>query len=341
MNAAHETNQIEWRIPVGFQIIPSLVLSVGILFCPFSPRWLISRDREDEAQLVLMKIRSACYDDIKEELDRIRDEVAYLRENEIESYRQLFRPPLLRSFLSSIFIQIFQQLTGINGTISYAPQVFRRIFTNAHENLTDTSISRPLVLTGVYGSVYFLTALATIFIINRFRRKLLLVVGGLVMCIALVSVGILIRRYGKSSSINSVCVYDIDSEWLRVLLITLMHVYIVGFAFSWGPIPWAYCAEIFPLTVRAKATSLTTAANWLTSGIVTCAVPLLLIYLPYEMFLIFSFLCGFMSIMAFVFYSDIKVKDLDIPQTIEYPRQRNGSSISRCRTITQTEINTE
>lgn len=310
----------QWRIPLGLQMIPSLILSIGILFCPFSPRWLISRDREDEAKQILMNIRSSCYDDIKEELDRIKNEVAYLRENEIESYRQLFRPPLRRLFLSGISIQIFQQLTGINGTISYSPQVFRRIFINASQILSNTDLILSLTLSAGYASVFFVTALATIFFINHFKRRTLLVIGGMTMCIALASIGFLMVScglpiYNRIINLSWVYTFDINEPYLRVLLIVCMNIYVVGFAFSWGPIPWAYCAEIFPITIRAKATSLTTAANWLTSAIVTYVVPLLLVYLPFEIYLIFSFLCGFMAIIAFFFYFDKTSADLETRKT--------------------------
>ena len=316
----------QWRIPLGLQMFPSLILSVGILFCPFSPRWLISRDRVDEAQQILMNIRSSCYDDIKDELDRIKDEVAYLRENEIESYRQLFRPPLLRLFLSGICIQVFQQLTGINGTISYSPQVFRRIFINTTQLLNDTDLFLPLTLGAGYASVFFVTALATIFFINHFKRRTLLVIGGVTMCIALVSIGFLMIFGGQPiphvmPNNSWLYAYDINDPYLRVLLIVCMHIYVVGFAFSWGPIPWAYCAEIFPITIRAKATSLTTAANWLTSAVVTYVVPLLLVYLPFGIYLIFSFFCGLMTIIAYVFYSDKTSADLETRKTIEDSRR--------------------
>jgi hypothetical protein len=113
----------EWRIPFGLQLIPSLLLAIGILFCPFSPRWLISQDREGEAIDTLMKIRGVPADEIEEEFNRIRFDLAASRENEIETYGQLFRFPLLHRFLLGIGIQVLQQLTGINSTIYYAPKI--------------------------------------------------------------------------------------------------------------------------------------------------------------------------------------------------------------------------
>ena len=303
-----------WRIPLGLQTIPSLILSVGILFCPFSPRWLISRDREDEAQQILINIRSSCSDDIKEELDRIKDEVAYLRENEIESYRQLFRPPLRRLFLMGMSIQILQQLTGISGTISYSPQVFTRIFSNETGLFSFIPTYLPITVSAIYGSIYFLTALVTIFFIDKLSRRVLLVTGALVMFISLLLIGIFMVAFGTQPP--NVTIYDYNTASLRTVLIVLMHIYVIGFSCSWGPIPWAYCAEIFPVTMRAKATSWTTAANWLTSSIVTYAAPFFLVYLPSETFFIFSFLCGLMALISFFFYPDTKHMHLEDSQRI-------------------------
>ena len=135
MTRSHlEGSPAEWRIPLGLQMVPSLTLSIGILLCLFSPRWLISQDREDE---------------IEEEMARIRNEVADLRENEIESYRQLLRAPLLHPFLLGIGIQTLQQLTGINATFYYAPEIFSQLSSTYNDSNNSTLF--PLLATGIYG----------------------------------------------------------------------------------------------------------------------------------------------------------------------------------------------
>ncbi len=91
-------------------------------------RYMLNKIKHEDVERTA--IRSASHDEIEEEMERIKSEVTYLRENEIESYRQLFRVPLLRPFLLGIGIQILQQLTGINATIYYVPQIFKQLFTN-------------------------------------------------------------------------------------------------------------------------------------------------------------------------------------------------------------------
>jgi len=177
----------KWQIPTGLQMLPSIILGIGILFCPFSPRWLICHDREDDAREVLMRIRSASYDEIEEELNRIKNEIVYLRENEIGSYSQLFRTPLLRPLLLGVGIQIFQQISGINATLYYAPQLFPDL-----DQRNSSSFSGPLLSTGVYGTVNVLFTIPTIIFIDKLGRRLLLISGGIIMFLSLLADGLLV-----------------------------------------------------------------------------------------------------------------------------------------------------
>jgi MFS family permease len=115
-----------WRIPLGLQIVPALILAIGILFFPFSPRWLMANGREREALDVLMRIRSSSSQrDILIEYNEIRQEIALEREQLIRSYSQLFRFPLCRHLILGVGIQTLQQLTGINSIMYYAPEIFK------------------------------------------------------------------------------------------------------------------------------------------------------------------------------------------------------------------------
>ena len=219
-----------------------------------------------------MQIRSSSYDEIKEEMDRIKTERACLRENEIESYYQLFRFPLLRPFLLGTGIHTLQQLTGINATLYYAPDMFKQLSTNYN----DSFMKNPLMAPGVYGTVNFLFTIPTMIFIDKLGRRFLLILGAMIMFISLLIVSIFTSCVVNGDTDQLFCIHIPNLDTIRWIIIIFIHVFIVGFAFSWGPIPCIYCTEIFPLTMRAKGTSLTLAANWATDCLVSFCTPLVL-----------------------------------------------------------------
>jgi hypothetical protein len=99
-----------------------------------------------------------------------------------------------------------------------------------------------------------------------------------------------------------------------------LSIFIGAFAFSWESVPWIYCTEIFPLTMRAKETSLTTAANWATNCGISFVVPILLFHLRYGLFIIFSLLCAMMIAVVYLFYPETRGTHLEDDNMSE----RNG-----------------
>ena len=293
-----ENSAWQWRIPFAIQTIPSSILAIGILFCPHSPRWLISQDREEEAEKVLTKLRSTTHNAINEEFHRIRNEVAYLREYEVETYRQLFRFPLLRPLLLGIGIQMLQQLSGINSVVYYAPKIFTEY--SYIDDKSAWSEERSFYSTGIYGIVNVIFTIPTLILIDRLGRRVLLITGATIMSISMLVVAIILAIDEANSP------YRISSFTMYIITMSFVGLFVAAFAFSWGPVSWLYCTEIFPLTMRAKATSLTTAANWATNCAISFLVPTLLSYLHYGLFIMFAILCALMLIIVYLLYPETK-----------------------------------
>ncbi|TDL24493.1 MFS monosaccharide transporter [Rickenella mellea] len=254
----HRDNHSSYRIPIAIQFVWAFILVSGMFFLPESPRWLIKKGRDDEAAQSLARLTSLPPNDPENELE-LEDIRANLRqEQELgeNSYLDCFQPGhhnriLLRT-LSGIFLQAWQQLTGINFIFYYGATFFQ-----------NSGIKNPFVTSVITNVVNVVMTLPGMWGVERFGRRRLLIVGAIGMCVCEFIVAIV----GVTISVE-------NSSGQKVL-IAFVCFYIAFFASTWGPIAWVITGEIFPLNVRAKAMSMATASNWLWNFGIGYATPYL------------------------------------------------------------------
>ncbi|CAF4458444.1 unnamed protein product [Rotaria sp. Silwood2] len=294
-----------WRIPLALQIVPALILAVGIFLFPFSPRWLMAQSRDNEALHVLMRIRSASSLDVLDEYNDIKNEIDFERQQSIKSYSQFFIPPLRRRLILGISIQILQQLTGINSVMYYAPEIFKQA------GLNDQRAS--LLATGINGFVLILATIPAILFIDKLGRRFILISGAIFMALSMLIIGGTMGVHGSThfNETTGAVQVIIPNRQASYVIISFVYIFVAAFSFSWGPTAWVYCTEIFPLSMRSKGTSITTAANWATNCIVSFLVPALLEDLTYGTYLIFGIFCIIMGILIYLFYPETKGKSLE------------------------------
>ncbi|HET7479468.1 MAG TPA: sugar porter family MFS transporter [Rubrobacteraceae bacterium] len=244
VNAAFATAG-DWRWPVGLAVIPALVLFVGMYFLPDTPRWLVSKGREEEARRVLRRTRT------DEEVERELNDIRRIEEAEEEQagYRELLAPWVRPMLVVGIGLAVFQQFVGINTVIYYAPTIIKST------GLAD--VASVLATVGI-GVVNVLMTVVAILVIDRVGRKPLLLIGLAGMVISLGIIGGAFAFSGLSGIIS----------W--VTLIGLM-LYIASFAVSFGPLLWVMLPEIFPLNARGSGTGLSALSNWVANFIVAQA----------------------------------------------------------------------
>lgn len=301
----------QWRIPLWLQCAPALILASGIMFLPPSPRWLMDRDRDDEALTVLAKLRSngdTSDPEAISEYNEIKSNVQFERENAAKSYLELLKvgpENIRRRILLGVFIQIFQQLTGINAIMYYAPQ----IFTNAGL----ASNSSKLLATGVNGIINMLSTIPAILWIDRWGRRPTLISGGIMMALCMITIGSVLGVHGTKYYDNDLGknFVKLDSNASSYSIIALIYLFVASFAYSWGPCGWIYPAEIYPLRIRGKALSITTAANWLFNFIVGQVTPSLLNSITWGTYVMFGSYCIIMSVSIFLFFPETKGKSLE------------------------------
>jgi SP family galactose:H+ symporter-like MFS transporter len=225
-----------WRWMFGLGVVPAVGLTVGMWFLPDSPRWLISKARTEEARKALKRLRSP---------EEIGPEVADIERSNAKTSgnwkTELFQPSLRMPLLIGIGLALFQQLSGINTVIYYAPTIFKYAgFKSAGAAI--------LAAVGL-GVVMLCSHVAAIFLIDRVGRRPLLLVGIAGQIVGLAALGAAFQFKQLSSAVGDIAVGS-------------LVVYVACFAFGLGPIFWLLISEIYPLAVRGAAMSAATVANW-------------------------------------------------------------------------------
>jgi sugar porter (SP) family MFS transporter len=255
-----------WRWPVGLAFLPALVLLVGMYFLPETPRWLVGKDRDEEARKVLSRTRTE--EEVEQELQEIRR--AEEQEGEQAGYRELLAPWVRPMLVVGVGLAIFQQFVGINTVIYYAPTIIKST------GLAD--VASVLATVGI-GVVNVLMTIVAIAVIDRVGRKPLLLVGLAGMTVSLVILGAAFAFSGLSGIIS----------WVTLAGLML---YIASFAVSFGPVLWVMLPEIFPLKARGTGTGVSALSNWGANFVVAQAfLPLVAIIGRSAVFWILAGIC--------------------------------------------------
>ncbi|KAL1405140.1 hypothetical protein Q8F55_008764 [Vanrija albida] len=264
-----------WRIPVGIQMLPAVVLGIGMFFMPYSPRWLVEVGRDDEARDTLAWLRSLppTAPSVMREFVEIKAEVLTVREiraahNSGKTGLSAFAQPYVELFSSKAnfhrlaigcLTMFYQQFIGCNAIIYYAPTIFAQL--GLDPNTTS------LLATGVYGITNTLFTLPAVFLLDRVGRRSLLMCGAVGCGLSLIMVGSLIAAFGH------------DWPHHRAAgnaAIFFVYFYDVHFSYSWAPIGWVLPSEIFNLATRSTGVSITTSTTWMANFIIGVVSPLML-----------------------------------------------------------------
>jgi sugar porter (SP) family MFS transporter len=267
---------------------------------PESPRWLIKRGRDADAAKSLSRLTGASSNDpaIELELDEIRANLEAEKALGESSYADCFRftkNKIALRTLTGIFIQAWQQLTGINFIFYYGTTFFQ-----------NSGIKDPFLISIATNVVNVFMTLPGMWGVERFGRRRLLLVGAIGMCVCEYIVAIV----GVTISVSNIAGQKV--------LIAFVCIYIAFFASTWGPIAWVITGEIFPLQIRAKAMSLSVASNWLWNFGIGYATPYLVNNVPgsaglgAKVFFIWGTTC--FCCIVFTFFCIPETKGLSLEQ---------------------------
>lgn len=280
-----ETGEHNWRFMLGVEAIPALIYFFALFTVPKSPRWLCKAGQKLQARIILEKIGGAayaksCLSEIQESFDRDRQKTTF---SQVWSKKYAF------ILMIGFVIAFFQQITGINAVMYYAPTIFEQAGGGTQAAFLQA------VVVGLTNLVFTILAIN---LIDRLGRKSLLIIGAIGMTISLTVLGLSFNK--PVEEVNA------------VMVLVFILLYVASFAISFGPVMWALLSEIFPNKIRGIAISMVGFFNSLVSFSVTLVFPWELSHIgPSGTFFIYGAMALLSLFFALFFIPETKGKTLE------------------------------
>jgi SP family galactose:H+ symporter-like MFS transporter len=275
-----------WRWMFMSAVLPSVVLLAGVLYLPETPRWLAARGRFVEAETILSQIEGP------RQVERDLQELRRVTGAEKVKLRNLLQRRFSKPLIVGISLAVFQQITGVNTIVYYAPTIFQMV------GFTSASIA--ILATFLIGSVGLCLAILSMFLVDKVGRRPLLLISLAGMCLTLLHLSFIL---GSAS----------PTKWQVVSDIVL---YLAAFDIGLGPVFWLLISEIYPTTVRAEAMSLATMANWASNFLVASTFLSLVDHLGIRgCFFLFAILCVVGSLFSFRMVPETRGRTLEEIET--------------------------
>ncbi|PVH93229.1 general substrate transporter [Periconia macrospinosa] len=243
-----------YRIPIAVQFAWALILFFGCIFLPETPRFLIKQGKSAEAAKSLSKLRRLDVEHpaLLEELGEITANHEYELSLGQATYIDCFRGNLGKRLATGCLLQALQQLTGVNFIFYYGTSFFQ-----------NAGFNNPFVISMITSSINVASTFPGLYLVEAWGRRNLLLFGAVGMAVCQFIVAITGTVVGSTN------------QAAQNAMIAFVCIYIFFFACSWGPVAWVVTGEIFPLKVRAKSLSMTTASNWILNWAIGYATPYL------------------------------------------------------------------
>ncbi|KAL1299095.1 hypothetical protein HN51_043501 [Arachis hypogaea] len=239
---------INWRIMLAVGILPSVFIGFALFVIPESPRWLVMQNRIEEARQVLLKTIEN-EKEVDERLAEIQQAAGVPSKEDKPVWRELIfpSPSLRRMLITGCGIQCFQQITGIDATVYYSPEIFKAAGIKDNSKLLAATVA-----VGISKTIFILVAIV---LVDKLGRKPLLYISTIGMTICLFSIGATLSIFGQGSFVIALAILFVCGN-------------VAFFSVGLGPVCWVVTSEIFPLRLRAQASSLGFVGNRLCSGLV-------------------------------------------------------------------------
>jgi sugar porter (SP) family MFS transporter len=239
----NDVGENSWRWMMGVQAIPSVIYVLLIISIPKSPRWLLSKFKNEEARKVLQMMgQEADYENMKKEIEIDNNNAALANDN---IFLKKYRKPLVLAFLMAFF----NQLSGINAFLYYSSRIFQE---------AGLGESTALLSSIGIGVVNLIFTLFGVFLIDRLGRKILMYIGSLGYIISL-----------------SLVAMAFFFQWGGIAVPVFLFLFIAAHAIGQGAVIWVFISEIFPNHLRASGQSFGSTTHWVLAAIIPSLIPYL------------------------------------------------------------------
>jgi sugar porter (SP) family MFS transporter len=297
-----------FRVPWGLQMLPAVLLFLGLLFMPESPRWLAKKDRWEDAKAVLDLVHGRGDPNspfVTRELAEIREVVDFERQNADVSYLELFKPNMLNRTHIGIFTQIWSQLTGMNVMMYYITYVFTMAGLG----------SNVLLPSSIQFIINVIMTVPALIWLDVWGRRTPLLLGAFFMCLFMCINAGLFAVYSRppvpSDNFTTASESMAISGAPAKAVIASTYLFVAAFAPTWGPVSWTYPPELYPLRLRGKAVALSTSANWAFNFALAYFVPPAFATITWKTYVLFAVFLAAMFIHVFFLFPETANKPLE------------------------------
>ncbi|KAI1326601.1 general substrate transporter [Xylariaceae sp. FL0255] len=289
---------MQWQIPIGLQLVPAVLLGLGMFTLAESTRWLTKKGRHDEAWESLKWIRADDSQATIDEMEEIRAGVlADARATEGFQFKELLEGENFKRVFVAFAVFTAQQATGATAFAYYGPQYFKLIVGSGN---------RSLLVTAIFGAVKVVACgTFVIFFSERLSRRRVLTGGALVMAAAQVTTAALVKSFPAPAE------QPAHVPGSAMATIALIYFFIIAYNFSWGPLPWPYVSEIFSARIREPGVAIGVASQWLWNFVFSVTTPYMIASLGSGTFLFWGALDFVIGFLAFFFLKETRGLSLE------------------------------
>ncbi|KAJ5826947.1 Major facilitator superfamily domain general substrate transporter [Penicillium robsamsonii] len=286
----------DWRLVVIFQLLVPVIILVLLPTIPGSPRWYVQRGNNiEKAREALQRVRDT-EEEVEQELMEIREAIEYEREAISSNYSALWKDKSLRKRMGlALVLNAGQQVTGQGSLNSYSTKIYQKVFTS------DSQIALINALNATFGIFFTLNA---VWIIDRFGRKFLLIVGGIGMGLCMIIVSTVETQTPELADGSK-------STPVGISIVFLMFLFIFFYKPSWGATVWIWTSEIFSMNVRAQAVGMASQTQNVANAIVQQFFPLFLENEGFFAFYMFAAINFLLAVFVWFLIPETKMVPLE------------------------------